>query len=48
MSKKIDRKITIKPKDIPNIDSEEVGTNYEALLFIVFNYYGLIFEKDVE
>ena len=31
MSKKIDRKITIKPKDIPNIDSEEVGDYYNKI-----------------
>ena len=31
MSKKIDREITIKPKDIPNIDSEEVGDYYNKI-----------------
>lgn len=31
MGKKIDRKITIKPKDIPNIDSEEVGDYYNKI-----------------
>ena len=31
MSKKIDRKITIKPKDIPNIDREEVGDYYNKI-----------------
>ena len=31
MSKKIDRKIKIKPKDIPRLDKDEVGEYYNNI-----------------